>query len=211
MTSIFQSCANWTDGFEKGQSSSEQVDSLMEIFERTAAYWTTQFLPGTTKLCILQLCHRLIPIVEGTSSLDDLVTASRRLLLSSLDQDEGVAKQACQLLDSVDAQWREGEKLKLAHQRQELDRGLVQILQQQLTAHSWIHHDAHVGINSPTPCGLFVLNLNQSLSVLLSQSPLLTDIHHQITQLASQVEQRLKWAAGANSNLLQVSNIIYFL
>jgi hypothetical protein len=125
-------------------------------------------------------------------------------MLTSLDQDEEVAKQACQLLDSINAQWREGEKLKLAHQRQELDRGLVQMLQQQLTSHSWVHHDAHVGINSPTPCGLFMINLNQSLSVLLSQSPLLTDIHHQITQLANQVEQRLKWAAGANPNLLQV-------
>ena len=152
-----------------------------------------------------------MPTAEPTSSLEDLATTSRQSVLVSLGQDEELAKQAIQILKSVDSQWREGERLKLAHQRQELDRSLIQLLQQQITVHSWLHHDAHAEINSTTPCGLFMLNLNQSLSVLLSQSPQLTDIHHQVNQIASQVEQRLKWAAGANPNLFQVLTIIKFL
>ena len=184
ITAIFQACADWAEGFEIGQSSSHQTDTLIETFERTAACWTAQFLPGTTGLCIIQSCSRLMPTAEPTSSLEDLATTSRQSVLVSLGQDEELAKQAIQILKSVDSQWREGERLKLAHQRQELDRSLIQLLQQQITVHSWLHHDAHAEINSTTPCGLFMLNLNQSLSVFSPRVPLLSPVCHFFVVLA---------------------------
>ena len=75
------------------------------------------------------------------------------------------------------------------------------MLQQQLSAHSWLH-DA--GVQSA--CAGFVLELRQALSFLLPQSTQLAEMLQPVTQLAAQVEQRLRWAAGANPSLHRLLN-----
>lgn len=89
-----------------------------------------------------------------------------------------------------------------------MDSGLMQLLQQQLTAHSWVHDTGAATMNSA--CGLFVVKLRQALSVLLSQSPQLSEIHQQVAALAAQVEQRLRWASGANPNLQKVHSVLNY-
>ncbi len=204
MMSLFQSCSDWADGFQTGEISRElQQDSFVDKFQRMATAWVIQFLSGATSFCIIRLCIHLDEQRENQdpyASLEDFIRIKRNLT-KSFEPNEEVLDQACELLFSIGAQWRKCELAKLAHQRQEVDQCLLQLLQQQLTTHSWLH-DTNTGMNSA--CGIFILNLRQALSVLLSQSPQLTEIHQQVTNLAAQVEQRLKWAAGANSSLLKV-------
>lgn len=115
--------------------------------------------------------------------------------------------QASELIGAVENNWRQCERLKLLQQRQEMDSGLMQLLQQQLTAHSWIHDTGTATMNSAS--GLFIVKLRQALSVLLSQSPQLSEIHQQVAALAAQVEQRLRWASGANPNLQKVRSALH--
>lgn len=211
MMSLFQSCSDWADGFQTGQISRElQQDSFVDKFQRMATGWVVQFLSGATTFCIARLCIHLAgegdlaaSHIDSCSSLEDAV-GIKRSSMKSFQPSEELLDQGCELAYSVGAHWRKCEQAKLAQQRQEVDQCLVQLLQQQLTAHSWLH-DTNAGINSA--CGLFILNLRQALSVLLSQSPQLTDIHQQVTSLTTQVEQRLKWAVGANSSLLKVISV----
>lgn len=202
ITSLFQNCADWAKGFQTGSVSPElQHSSLAEVFERMAKSWTAQFLPDATRFSLLLLCARLgSGTVESNQcgTLEDLLDVTRKSIENSTDS---LIEQACELMGIVDDQWRKCERVRMAHQRQEIDRGLLQLFQQQLTTHAWIH-DTHAGLNSA--CGLFLLNLRQSLSVLLSQSSMMTELHQQMTNLTGQVEQRLKWAAGANPNVRNV-------
>lgn len=208
MMSLFQSCSDWAEGFQTGQISRElQRDSFVDKFQRMATTWVVQFLSGATTFCVARLCINLVEETDSINNqtnscatLEDLI-AMKRSSMKSFQPSEELLDQACELAYSVGAHWRKCELVKLAKQRQDVDQSLVQLLQQQLTAHSWLH-DTNAGMNSA--CGLFILNLRQALSVLLSQSPQLTEIHQQVTNLATQVEQRLKWAAGANSSLLKV-------
>ncbi|EFX69271.1 hypothetical protein DAPPUDRAFT_228726, partial [Daphnia pulex] len=208
MMSLFQSCSDWSEGFQTGQISRElQQDSFVDKFQRMASTWMVQFLSGATSFCVVRLCIHLADESTSTengpsTSIEDLI-AIKRSSMKSQDLSEELLDEASELVHSIGEQWRKSELVKLAHQRQEIDQSLAQLLQQQLSAHSWLH-DTNVGINST--CGLFIHNLKQSLSVLLSQSPQLTEFHQQVTQLATQVEQRLKWAVGANSSLLKVLN-----
>ncbi|KAK4015632.1 hypothetical protein OUZ56_030607 [Daphnia magna] len=210
MMSLFQSCSDWAVGFQTGQISRElQQDSFVDKFQRMANAWVVQFLSGATSFCLARLCIRLAehPSTneEAPSCIEDLITMKRNSIKSLEFNEEQLdgASVLKLITDLIEVQWRKCESVKLARQRQEIDQCLAQLLQQQLSAHSWLH-DTNAGINSP--CGLFIHNLKQSLSVLLSQSPQLTELHQQLTQLATQVEQRLKWAAGANSNILKVLN-----
>lgn len=192
MMSLFQSCSDWADGFQTGEISRElQNDSFVDKFQRMASAWHVQFLSGATCFCLARLCLHLDGGRPDCDSLDDLM------------RPDGTCE-----LSSVAAQWRKRELTELARQRREVDQCLVQLLQQQLAAHSWLHDTNNGGLGST--CGLFILNLRQSLSVLLSQSPQLTEIHQQMASLATQVEQRLKWAAGANSSLLKVIFLFFF-
>lgn len=205
MMSLFQSCSDWSVGFQTGQISRElQQDSFVDKFQRMADAWIVQFLSGAASYCVARLCIRLADqpcIIENVqSSIEDLITINRNSI-KSLELNEEQLDEASELAHLIKEQWRVCESVKLTRQRQEIDQCLAQLLQQQLSAHSWLH-DTNSGMNSA--CGLFIHNLKQSLSVLLSQSPQLTELHQQLTQLATQVEQRLKWAAGANSNLLKV-------
>ena len=202
MTSLFQNCALWAKCFQSGNASPDvSYNSLIESFERMARSWKSQFLPDVTKFCLGLLCARLgLAEVEASkgAAWDDVLALARNSVGKSSDS---VVDQACELITTVEEQWRKWEHLRLLHQRQEIDRGLVQLFQQQLAAHAWIH-DTNAALNSST--GLFLLNLRQSLTVLLSQSSMMSDLHQQMTSLTGQVEQRLKWAAGANPNLRQV-------
>ena len=209
MISVFQSCSDWAEGFQTGQISRElQQDSFVDKFQRMASAWMMQFISGATSFCFMRLCVQLSSQANQNdvcSSLEDLIELKRNSM-KSVHTNEELLDQACELFYALVAQWQKNEQKKLARQRLEVDQCLVQLLQQQLTAHSWLH-DTNTGINSA--CGLFILNLRQALSVLLSQSPQLTELHQQITNLASQVEQRLKWAVGANSSLHKVILNVY--
>ena len=206
MMSLFQSCSDWAEGFQTGQISRElQQDSFVDKFQRMASTWMIQFLSGATSFCIVRLCIHLAEESTSTencpsTSIEDLIEI-KRSSMKSFNLSEELLDESSELVHSIGGHWRKSETVKMAHQRQEIDQSLVQLLQQQLSAHSWLH-DTNAGINST--CGLFIHNLKQSLSVLLSQSPQLTEFHQQVTQLATQVEQRLKWAVGANSSLLKV-------
>lgn len=215
MMSLFQSCSDWAVGFQTGQISRElQQDSFVDKFQRMANAWVVQFLSGATSFCLARLCIRLAEHTstneEAPSCIEDLITMKRNSIKSLEFNEEQLdgASVLKLITDLIEVQWRKCESVKLARQRQEIDQCLAQLLQQQLSAHSWLH-DTNAGINSP--CGLFIHNLKQSLSVLLSQSPQLTELHQQLTQLATQVEQRLKWAAGANSNILKVFTCRLFI
>lgn len=203
MNSLFQSCLDWAEGFQTGEVSRElQQDSFVDKFERIAIGWAEQFLPGATLLSLALACARLSPDAGLCSTLEDLCLTARK----AVDEEDVVVDQAQDALMLVEANWRKCERLRLLLQRQEVDQSLIELLQQQLTAHSWLH-DTASGLNSPG--GIFVMNLRQAVTVLLSQSPQLTEIHQQVASVASQVEQRLKWAAGANPSLSEVTCITY--
>lgn len=198
MTSLFQSCSDWAEGFQTGDVSRElQQDSFVDKFERIAIGWTEHFIPGATLLSLALTCSRFSTESSLHSTLGDLCSIARQ----SINEENDSVDKTLELLTLVEAEWRNKQRLKLVLQRQQIDQSLIQLLQQQLTAHSWLH-DTASGLNSPS--GIYVLNLRQALSALLSQSPQLTDIHQQVASVASQIEQRLKWAAGANPGLSEV-------
>ena len=210
MSSLFQGCSDWVDAFHAGQMCRQlQQDWLVDRFQKMASSWMAQFLQGVTLFCIAQLCDRLTERgsvrTEKCDSMEDVFQNEDSLRSS---EEKVVMDQAVELIGSVESCWRKCERFKLMHQHQEMDRALVQLLQQQVTAHSWIHEASVTSnINSTcVPSGVFVTQFRQALSVLLSQSPQLTDVHQQVTHLAAQVEQRLRWASGANPNLQKVNN-----
>ena len=182
IVSLFQSCADWAEGFQTGQISRQlQQDSFVDKFDRMAATWAVDFLSGAASFFLGRLSVHLV----------------------STQPNDEVSDTAVELVGNVAKHWRAGQMIKLARQRQEVDQSLVQLLQQQLTAHSWLHDTmAGGGLNSPS--AVFLINLQQSVSVLLSLSPQLADIHQQVTGLAGQVEQRLKWASGVDGRLLDL-------
>lgn len=194
---------DWAEGFQTGEVSRElQQDSFVDKFERIAISWAEQFLPEATLLSLALACTRLSPDPSLSSTPEDLCSAARK----SIDEEDTSTDKTYELAMIVEVNWKKSERLRLVLQRQEVDQSLIQLLQQQLTAHSWVH-DTASGLNSTS--GIFVLNLRQALSVLLSQSPQLTEIHQQVASVASQVEQRLKWAAGANPSLLKVIDTLF--
>lgn len=195
MTTLFQHCSDWAIAFRNGQRVPNELQQhpLVDAFERTAGNWLNRFLVGATRFCPGALCYLLGEEKSSSAaSLDELLTSIQKPERSD---------QACELICSVETSWRDCERIRRAHQRREMDGGLMQLFQQQLSAHAWLH-DTQSGLNSSS--GLFLLNLRQSLSLFLSQSTILTELQGQISALTTQVEQRLKWAAGANPNVRKV-------
>ena len=190
MLSLFQTCSRWTESFQAGTEWPHDV--FTNQFHNMAADWIGQFLTGFTSFSIGHVIRSLDQDPDIISNLDDRDVP---------DCEKKFAEQSLQLVAAVGEKWKICELGKMSLQRRDMDQLLVQVLQQQITAHTWIH-DTSAGINSP--CGSFIIEIRQALSYLLSQSPQLSELHSQVATLTAQVEQRLKWAAGSNPSLQQV-------
>ena len=196
MLSMFQSCSNWTELFQA--TSDSRSDLFQNKFQKMATSWEKQFLRGFLLLCIGHLTGLLIPggFPDSYSSLDELMSKDR------ISADDPVAEQAVELIATVENNWQKCELMKMSRQLIDMEQSLLQVLQQQLSVHSWIH-DTDAGIHSASSA--FIMELRQALSFLLPQSTQLAEIIQPVISLASQIEQRLKWAAGANPSLHQVT------
>ena len=111
-------------------------------------------------------------------------------------------------VSSLEACWRRREAHSALTTVINQQTATVQRLQLAVTAHFWIHDVVLQGVPGiPAPPfnrAVFMRDLQRSHDALLMLQPRITEVHDKQRGLVSSVEQRLKWAAGANPALNEV-------
>ncbi|PSN46480.1 hypothetical protein C0J52_06894 [Blattella germanica] len=192
MQQFFKLCSQ----VAQGATSFLDDDHLNKPIRRfTADYVSRQLLGVTSQTLALALCLLLQRIglnvtveveqrdigAENKVSLEELCRKAVDLCMKRGQFSGGTLSQASGLTSTLEGTWRRREVARNIQQQVEAQRSTLQRLQLQLTAHNWLHED-----------------------ILMLQGAPLTAMAPISDALVSSVEQRLKWAAGANPALSEV-------
>lgn len=111
-------------------------------------------------------------------------------------------------VSALEACWRRREAHNALSTVINIRTATVQRLQLALTTHYWLHDIVlqNLPVIPPPPFNraTFMRDLQRSQEALLMLQPRIADLHERQRGLVSSVEQRLKWAAGANPALNEV-------
>uniref|UniRef100_A0A8D9A0V0 non-specific serine/threonine protein kinase n=1 Tax=Cacopsylla melanoneura TaxID=428564 RepID=A0A8D9A0V0_9HEMI len=147
-----------------------------------------------------------VPLESLCRAACDSLIRRHRMTASSLSQ-------ASTLLSHYETAWRHTQHMQRFRASLEVATGSEQRLSVQYTAHHFLHEDTlsasiaggHVK-PSPINRGSFMLELRKSTSALATSQSRLTDLRDQMDTLVATLQQRLKWAAGANPALTEVTS-----
>lgn len=145
---------------------------------------------------------------DGKISLENLCRRAVEVSLHKNLTSNHAISQASTWSNSFQTVYKQREKASLAVQNAEAKNRCLTRLQVLLTAHSWYHEDILQesftnnmnAINRST----FMTKLRKSSSSLMSLQPKLAEAREIQRTLVGNVEQRLKWAAGANPAVHEV-------
>nr|XP_018895690.1 PREDICTED: serine/threonine-protein kinase SMG1-like [Bemisia tabaci] len=115
--------------------------------------------------------------------------------------------QASSLVSHCENAWRRLEIAQRLTQDIEVSNNTVHRLQLQFTAHYWLHEDLltiHSLPGPPLSRAHLMLDLRKTSSALLALQVKLGEVREQQSNLITTVEQRLKWAVGANPALTDI-------
>ncbi|XP_064619648.1 serine/threonine-protein kinase SMG1-like isoform X2 [Lineus longissimus] len=147
---------------------------------------------------------------ECKVSLDDLCKKAVDLSLRQNHFEHMHLTQAGTLTSNYDAAWRKQDLAKRLDNNMNMYEGSGQRTQLQLARYQWLHEDIFSQVGRPLnqlvmPNRASVMSeLGKGVQSLISQEAALVAIQERYIQLESGIEQRLKWAAGANPTLAPV-------
>ncbi|XP_063243710.1 serine/threonine-protein kinase SMG1 isoform X2 [Bacillus rossius redtenbacheri] len=194
-------------------------DHLSKPIRRfTADYVSRQMLGVTSQTLGLALCLLLQRIglnvtvevelrdvgAESKVGLEELCCKAVSGCLKRGLVTETLLAQASGLTSALEASWRHRQVARHLQQQLEVCRSTVQRLQLQFTAHHWLHEDCLSLPLAPLSRSSFMLELRKTSSALLGLQPRVAEARERQGALVASVEQRLKWAAGANPALGEV-------
>ncbi|XP_057324226.1 serine/threonine-protein kinase SMG1 isoform X1 [Microplitis mediator] len=146
-----------------------------------------------SKVSIEELCRKMVDTSLKTGAISGTVYG-----------------QAGSLISTLESIWRRKQCSRVAQQGVEIARGTLQRLQIQFTAHHWIHEDSlllarsNLSTINPLNRPTFMLELRKTAAALSSLQSRVCEARDQQQNLVASVDQRLKWAAGANPALAEV-------
>lgn len=112
-------------------------------------------------------------------------------------------------VSALESCWRRRETHKALSNLINQQTATVQRLQLAVTTHYWLHDvvlQSVSGIPPPPPFNraVFMRDLQRSHDALIMLQPQINEVHERQQSLVTTVEQRLKWAAGANPAVNEV-------
>lgn len=190
----------------------------------TADYVSRQLLGVTSQTLAIALCllmQRMGLNVTGEIEQRDIGAESKvsieelcRKMVDTCLKSGGFAGsvlgQASVLSNTLESTWRRKQNATVAQQSVDIARATLQRLQLQFTAHHWLHEDnllmARANLNTMKPLSrpTFMLELRKTASALSGLQSRVCEARDQQQNLVASVDQRLKWAAGANPALGEV-------
>ncbi|XP_047110312.1 serine/threonine-protein kinase SMG1 [Schistocerca piceifrons] len=216
MQEFFSLCGQTT---ANGGSMPHDDDHLSKPVRRfTADYVGRQLLGVASQTLAITLCLLLQRIglnvsgeveqrdigAESKVSLEELCRKAVEAALKRGLVGGNTLAQASSLTSSLEAAWRRREVARHLQRDIEARRSTLRRLQLQATAHAWLHEDALAQTSPQLSRSSFMLELRKASSALLALQTRLTEAREQQNTLVASVEQRLKWAAGANPALAEV-------
>ncbi|XP_011302537.1 serine/threonine-protein kinase SMG1 isoform X2 [Fopius arisanus] len=199
----------------------ERLNKPVKSF--TADYVSRQLLGVTSQTLAIVLCLLLQEMglnvteeieqrdigAESKVSLEDLCRKNMDISLKSGVFTGAALGQASALCSSLEGVWRRKQGARVAQQSVEIARATLQRLQIEFTAHQWLHEDSFLTRANLTPMNPlnrpnFMLELRKTASALTSLQSRVCEAREQQQNLVASVDQRLKWAAGANPALTEV-------
>lgn len=187
----------------------------------TADYVSRQLLGVTSQTISLSLCLLLQRLginvtneieqrdigAENKVPLEDLCRKAIDVHLKRGTFTGNVLAQATGFCSNLETAWRKREVAHYIQQSLEIQRSTLTRLQLMLTAHHWYHEDIILlqpGLAQQPMRSNFLGELRKACSSMLAVQTRLGEARDQLRTLVSSVEQRLKWAAGANPDLNEV-------
>ncbi|KAK6645471.1 hypothetical protein RUM43_001748 [Polyplax serrata] len=188
----------------------------------TAEYVSRTMLGVTSQTLAIALCFLLERLglnvtgeiedrdvnVGGKVPLEDLCRRAIDVSLHKNLTTNHAVSQASSLSNTLQGIYRQREKATLIIQNADAKNFCLTRLQVLLTAHSWYHEDILQESFSTNLTTLnrstFMTKVRKSSSSLLLIQPKLTEARELQKTLIGNVEQRLKWAAGANPAVHEV-------
>ncbi|GLH00101.1 Serine/threonine-protein kinase ATR [Gryllus bimaculatus] len=190
----------------------------------TADYVRRQMLGVSSQTLALAICfllHQRLGLnvtveveqrdigAESKVSLEELIHKAVDLCVKRGKVSTATLAQVSGLTSNLESAWRRRELAISAQQECEVRRSTSQRLQLQLTAHHWLYEDlllqnAPMSTLLPINRTTFMREVRKTSSALLALQARLNEAQEQQNILVASVEQRLKWAAGANPALNEV-------
>ncbi|XP_044575793.1 serine/threonine-protein kinase SMG1 isoform X2 [Cotesia glomerata] len=199
----------------------ERLNKPVKIF--TADFVSRQLLGVVSQTLAIAICLLLQRMglnvtgeieqrdigAESKVSIDELCRKVVDTSLKSGKISGTLYGQAGSLISSLESIWRRKQCSRVAQQNVEITRGTLQRLQIQFTAHHWIHEDSLLLTRtnmsmSPLNRPSFMLELRKTATALSALQARVCEARDQQQNLVASVDQRLKWAAGANPALAEV-------
>ncbi|XP_015127883.1 serine/threonine-protein kinase SMG1 [Diachasma alloeum] len=199
----------------------ERLNKPVKSF--TADYVSRQLLGVTSQTLAIFLCFLLQQVglnvteeieqrdigAESKVSLEELCRKNVDTCLKSGVFTSSVLGQASAFCNALEGVWRRKQGARAAQQSVEITRATLQRLQIEFTAHQWLHEDsfltrANITTMNPLNRPNFMLELRKTATALTSLQSRVCEAREQQQNLVASVDQRLKWAAGANPALAEV-------
>ncbi|XP_034948666.1 serine/threonine-protein kinase SMG1 isoform X2 [Chelonus insularis] len=224
---FFTMCRDIANSFKSTDTSvtiydDDRLNKPVKTF--IADYVSRQLLGVTSQTLAIALCLLLQRMglnvtgeieqrdigAESKVSIEELCRKMVDTCLKSGVFSGSVLGQASSLENTLENIWRRKQCARMAQQSVEITRATLQRLQLQLTAHYWLHEDsillARTNLNAINLLNrpAFMLELRKSATALSSLQSRINEIQDQQRSLVDSVDQRLKWAIGANPALVEV-------
>ncbi|XP_043280213.1 serine/threonine-protein kinase SMG1 isoform X1 [Venturia canescens] len=199
----------------------ERLNKPVKTF--TADYVSRQLLGITSQTLAIAICFLLQRMglnvnteIEqrdiGAESKVSIEELCRKMVDSCLKIglfSGSVLGQASALSSALEGAWRRKQTARLLQQGVEVARSSLQRLQFQLTAHNWLHEDSlmvrsNLNPINPLNRSTFMLELRKTAATLSGLQSRVCEAREKQQNLVASVDQRLKWAAGANPALGEV-------
>ncbi|KAK0173761.1 hypothetical protein PV328_006909 [Microctonus aethiopoides] len=224
---FFAMCCNISSAFRGNIGSvtiydDEELNKPVKIF--TADYVTRQLLGVTSQTLAITICLLMQRVglnvsgeieqrdigAESKVSIEELCRKMVDTCLKSGAFSGSLLSQASSMINTMENTWRRKVSARMTQQSVEISRATLQRLQLQFTAHHWLHEDslllARTNLNTMNPLNrpTFMLELRKTATALTGLQSRVSEARDQQQNLVSSVDQRLKWAAGANPALGEV-------
>ncbi|TNN24898.1 Serine/threonine-protein kinase SMG1 [Liparis tanakae] len=146
---------------------------------------------------------------EGQVSLEQLCQAAVEQGLASGRLAQPLLSRASVLASSYDAAWKKAELLRRLDGHLEAAKASLQRSQLHLAMFQWQHEDALGSNNQPLgasipPRAVTLGNMKKKLYKLSQDEGAIAAVQEKLASLEASIEQRLKWAGGANPALAPV-------
>ncbi|XP_067130817.1 serine/threonine-protein kinase SMG1 [Centruroides vittatus] len=148
---------------------------------------------------------------EGKVSLEELSKKAVDLCIKQEKFQAGQLTQASTLINNFDSSWRKEDLSRRLDQNVLFLKASLQRAQLQLARHQWLHEDllvqGNIGPlqNLAVPTRASVMSeMRKTVQALVSLEAAITVGQERYLSLTASVEQRLKWAAGANPSLITI-------